>query len=49
MRSVKIRARPTLSNASAEYVRPRFAFMQKRKPGGVSAAHLRSVDSGGVR
>jgi hypothetical protein len=49
MRSVKIRARPTLSNASAEYVRPRFAFMQNRNAGGVSAAQWSSVDSGGVR
>src|SRR5438067_2253816 len=47
--SVKIFARPTLSNASAEYVSPRFAFMQNRKLEGVSSAHLRSVVSGGMR
>ena len=49
MRCVKSRARPTRSKLSAEYVRPRFAFMQKRNPGGVSCAQLRSVGSGVVR
>jgi len=49
MRSVNRWARPTRSNASAEYVRPRFAFMQKRKPAGVPSRHLSSVVVGGVR
>jgi len=49
IRSAVETSRPLIDEASAEYVKPRFAFMQKRKPAGVSAAHFDSVDSGGVR
>ena len=49
MRPARILARPTLSNASAEYVRPRFAFMQNTKPEGVPSRHFSRVVTGVVR